>query len=68
MCWAAVTGYAAQEIVLDASTASFWQAGDTVLTVAQVQQKSDNSDAYGIPYICSASVMLFIYTNATMNF
>lgn len=63
-----LTGYAAQEMVLDASTASFWHTGDTVSTAPQVQQKGDNSDAYGIPYTCSASVMVFIYTNATMNF
>lgn len=32
------------------------------------QQKGDNSDYYGIPYICPASVIVFMYTNATMNF
>lgn len=61
-----MTGYAAQEMVLGASTASFWHAGDTVSPVPQAQQKGDNSAAYGIPYICSAMVLL--YTNATMNF
>lgn len=68
ICWAVVTAYAAQEIVLETSTASFWHAGDTVPNVAQVQKKGENSDAYGIPYIRSASVRVFIYTSTTMNF